>query len=567
MTHESTLTHDDAVLRAIDGWATRTPQAVALECGGERLTYHQLMAAARIVAADLRQDGVIAETVVGVPVSRSLDTVVAIIGVLLAGCAYTPVALDRAFAGVRVSHQTAARAVRSALTNEALHPSPARAGFESSSGLAYVMATSGSTGDPKLVRVSRANLAAAISALGSALPAITPGDTYLHYAAFTFSSSVRQLFLPLCSGAQVLVATEAERLDPAALLARITTSDVTVLDLIPSVLAVLVDSLEESDGGGTALSNSVRLVLLASEPFPTRLAEKWFVVFGARAPLYNMYGLTETAGIVSTYQVVPEGLGGGGFLPIGLPVDGTRIELVGDARSHAEEGEITISGPSVTPGYDDDDAPAGERFRTGDLGRRRPDGVLEVVGRLDSQVKIRGHKVDTNEVAAALEGHRSVTEAAVCDVPDDAGASRLFALVGLRGEVGATELAAFLLEQLPAHNVPQEIIPTAAIPRTVSGKIDRAAVARALRARMPAPSVAADVSHDVVAIWTEVLGRSVDPMDNFFTSGGSSLAAAKVITRVRRRITPLASIRTIFQFPTLARFTREVDRLARDGGE
>ncbi|MFK4082537.1 non-ribosomal peptide synthetase [Kribbella sp. NPDC020789] len=555
----------DTVLRAIEAWAVRSPQAIALECGGERLTYRQLIHAARLVAADLRRQGVGAETVVGVPVSRSLDTVVAVIGVLLAECAYTPVALDRDFTGVKVSHQTAAQAVRSALANETVSaPAPASA-FESPPGLAYVMPTSGSTGDSKLVRVSHANLVAATTALGQALPAITPGDIYLHYAAFTFSSAVRQLFLPLCSGARVLVATEAERLDPAALLARITASGVTVLDLIPSVLALLIDTLEQHDGGRTVVSDSVRLVLLASEPLPARLAEQWFVVSGSQAQLHNMYGLTETAGIVSTYQVVPGSHQQGGFLPIGQPVDGTLIDLVGDAQSPTEEGEITITGPSVMFGYEDGPPTAGNSFRTGDLGRRRPDGLLELVGRLDSQVKIRGYKVDTAEVESALKGHRLVTEAAVCDVPDQAGASRLFALVGLRGEIDVAELRTFLLEQMPAHHVPQEIFATTAMPRTASGKIDRAAVAAELRAQVSTPSTAVDVSRDVAAIWTEVLGRAVGPGDNFFTSGGSSLAAAKVITRIRRHVTPLATIRTMFQFPTLQRFTQEVDRLTRCG--
>ncbi|MGW4801779.1 FkbM family methyltransferase, partial [Nonomuraea sp. NPDC004297] len=274
-------------------------------------------------------------------------------------------------------------------------------------------------------------------------------DAYLHVASFAFSSSVRQLFLPLLYGARVVVATPHQRLDPHALLRLIRDSGVSVADLIPSLLSVLLDAMDglPPQQAGAALGDRLRLLLLASEPLPGPLVAAWRAACGRPdLAMFNMYGQTETAGIVclhplgSADHTAP-------IVPIGTALPGVEIELLGAGAAPAGDGaaEIAVAGPSLALGYRGDPAMTADRFppgpghdggpvrryRTGDLGRLDEHGDLAFAGRADRLVKVSGKRVDLAQIETALREHPAVAEAAVVPLPTEQG-PRLLAFARLR---------------------------------------------------------------------------------------------------------------------------------------
>src|SRR5260370_28419160 len=277
---------------------------------------------------------------------------------------------------------------------------------------------------------------------------VRSSDVSLHTASISVSSSVRQLLLTLTLGAGVVVATTDEIRDPVELFSKIKQFGVTVIDVVPSYWRSCVDALRSLPSAARAelLENNLRLILSASEPLLSDLPRAWRLEFNHQARLVNMLGQTETAGIVATYPIEPINEDRIGVVPIGRPIDCARIYLL-DANLRAvaegESGEICIGGPTVGLGYLNHPELTAERFprdpfsesftarlyRTGDLGRRRLDGTLEFQGRIDNQVKIRGHRVEPAETESALLEHRGVREASVMAIETEPGNSRLVAYV------------------------------------------------------------------------------------------------------------------------------------------
>ncbi|MCG5219211.1 FkbM family methyltransferase [Streptosporangium sp. KLBMP 9127] len=442
-------------------WAERTPRAIAIECRGQTLTYQELDGATRLAADRLRRAGVPAGGLVALPAERDLETVAAIIGILRARCAYLPLDQDAPPDLLRqILHQAQPHLILAGARDlvalaggpreptEPLPPPPA-AVAEPTPGLAYVMPTSGSGGALKLVEVGQSGVRHNLHALGAAVGGITPHDTYLHVASFAFSSSVRQLFLPLLYGARVVIATQHQRLDPHALLRLIRDSGVSVADLIPSLLSVLLDAVDGLPPRevAAALGNRLRMLLLASEPLPGRLVAAWRAASGRPdLAMFNMYGQTETAGIVclhplgSSDHTAP-------IVPIGTPLPGVEIELIDPGTSPAGDGlaEIAVAGPSLAFGYRGDPILTADRFtlgpghdgvparhyRTGDLGRLDERGVLAFAGRADRLIKVSGKRVDLAQIETALREHAAVAESAVVALPTEQG-PRLLAFARLR---------------------------------------------------------------------------------------------------------------------------------------
>src|SRR5260370_12067923 len=277
---------------------------------------------------------------------------------------------------------------------------------------------------------------------------VRSSDVYLHTASISFSSSVRQLLLPLTLGAGVVVATTDEIRDPIKLFTKIKQFGVTVIDIVPSYWRSCADALRSLQPMARAelLENNLRLILSASEPLLSDIPRAWSLEFNHPAQLVNMLGQTETAGIVATYPIVPSNEQQIAVVPIGKPVDGVRIylpEATLRAVADGEWGEIYIGGPTVGRGYLNHPELTAERFprdpfsesstarlyRTGDLGRLRSDGTLEFQGRIDNQVKIRGHRVEPAETESVLLEHRGVREASVIAIETEPGNSRLVAYV------------------------------------------------------------------------------------------------------------------------------------------
>src|SRR5882672_1658110 len=448
--------------------AAQTPEKLAVVCLGRELSYGELNARANQLAADLRSKGVGPNTLVAISLERSLEMVVGILGVLKAGGAYVPLdpaypkeRLELMFADSRptifltqshlVAHLPAHRATTLLLdsvsdslskgSDENLTPQPA------ADDLAYVIYTSGSTGKPKGVMLTHGNVRNYVHSMRNAT-GVSSSDIYLHTASISFSSSVRQLLLPLSVGAGVVIATTDEIRDAIELFTRIKQRGVTIIDIVPSYWRSCVDALRSLPFAARAelLENKLRLILSASEPLLSDIPQAWRFEFNHQAELLNMLGQTETAGIVATYPIVPNNDNQIGVVPIGRPIDGTRIYLLDSSLrpvADGDSGEICIGGPTVGRGYLNHPELTAEKFprdpfaetsaarlyRTGDLGRLRLDGTLEFHGRIDNQVKIRGHRVEPAEIESVLLRSRGVREAAVIASEDQPGNARLVAYV------------------------------------------------------------------------------------------------------------------------------------------
>jgi amino acid adenylation domain-containing protein len=574
------------------------PEQSAVEAGGEALTYGELNAWANQVASLLEGEG---NGLVGVYLPRECVMVAGVVGVWKAGRAYVP--LDPCYPAERLLSFLTDAGIATVLTCRSLLPrlapllaacgrqlkavcvdrddavvagkrteNPARvADLEAA---AYVIYTSGTTGTPKGVVVTHANLGAYAQALPGAL-GIVAGDRYLHTASLSFSSSVRQIVVPLTAGATVIVATEGERRNQEALLERIVEGSVTIADLVPTHWASCVRMLEAQDAARreAMLDNRLRMVLSASEPLPARLVRAWWAL-GHTASIVNMYGQTETTGIVATHPVRQQDVDAVEWVPVGRPIAGTSLSVV-DAEGRGVPvgtwGELEIGGANVAKGYLGQPPLTGERFgrgryRSGDRARMRPDGVVELGGRLDQQLKVRGYRVEPAEVELLLCGHPGVLEAAVAALGSE-GESSLVAGVVARAGVDTAPLSEsckeLLSRRLPAYMVPRSIVVLSALPRTANGKLDRAALAalleRPLGACVGSRSVETQTEQTLAQVWREVLRINVvGPDDNFFDLGGDSIRSVDIVAQGKLAGLNF-SLRDLFQNQTVSALARVID--------
>ncbi|WP_405468330.1 amino acid adenylation domain-containing protein [Streptomyces anulatus] len=443
---------------------------------------------------------------------------------------------------------------------------------------AYVIYTSGSTGRPKGVVVPRQALANLLAAMGRLLD-LSGEDRLLAVTTVSFDIAALELFVPLLGGATVVLAADDDVTDPFALAALVRSSTPTVMQATPSLWRVLADAASDALGGLRALSGG--------EPLPADLAD---VLTRHANGLVNLYGPTETT-IWSTAAV----LGRGAPPHVGRPVRRTRAYVLDRALAPAPigvTGELHLAGDGVADGYlrrpaltaerfvaDPYGAPGDRMYRTGDLARFRDDGTLEVLGRADHQVKIRGHRVEPGEIEAALLAHPSVAEAVVTAVPTPGGDLTLAAycvLVTARREPAseaaggdgrwADPLRHALAERLPEHLVPGHFVALDRLPLTPNGKTDRAALPAVGPAAGPesgrAPRAGAESL--LCDLFADVLGRSgASPDDDFFLLGGHSLSAARLVTALHSRTGAELPVRTLFDHPTPARLAavlEEADR-------
>ncbi|MFC6599702.1 amino acid adenylation domain-containing protein [Kitasatospora paranensis] len=586
------------------GHIARTPHAVAVSGGGRTLTYAQLDAAASALARRLRAAGIGREDLVGVCLGRSVDLAVALLGVWRSGAAYLP--LDPAHprarreftvtdAGVAwvVTDETGRAAVEGLPVGVIPLADPADAepaadpqapDAEPAAGdLAYVIYTSGSTGRPKGVEITHANLAWLLGAADRHFD-FGPQDvwTLLHSPAFDFS--VWELWGPLATGGRVVVLTEDEVRDPAAVHAVLRAEQVTVLNQTPAAFKGLRAHLAQqgADFGDLAL----RTVVFGGDAFDVRDYRDWFAGPGPRRPeLVNMYGITETTVHVTYRRITAEDVGAAVRSPIGRPLAGQHGYVLDAAQRlvpHGTVGELYVAGGGVARGYRNRPGLSAERFpadpfgppgarmyRTGDLVRVLPDGQLAYVGRADHQVKIRGYRIEPGEIETSLRVQPGVTDVAVVARPEPHGGARLVAhVVMTEGRpLDAAALRERLRLTLPEYMVPALFVRHPRLPITANGKVDRAALTAVAGDGAPAAAghvPPAGATETVLArIWAEVLGTErVGRTANFFDLGGDSILALRVIGLARSAGLGL-SVADLFRARTLA----DLARLATEAGE
>ncbi|SCF49123.1 amino acid adenylation domain-containing protein [Micromonospora matsumotoense] len=516
----------------------RSPDAVAVVFEGVGLTYAQLDVRASAVARFLVGRGVGPESVVGVRMSRGVDLVVALLGVVKAGGAYLPIDTSYPAERVELMARDAALVLESV---EGLDGPPAPVRVDPRHP-AYVIFTSGSTGRPKGVVNSHEGIVNRLRWMRDRCRSGV-GDRVLQKTPFTFDVSVWEFFWPLVTGATLVVARPGGHQDPAYLAELIRTERITTAHFVPSMLEAFLPHAASCAG--------LTRVLCSGEALPQGVQDRFFELLPG-VELHNLYGPTEAA-----VEVTAARCQAGHPVTIGGPVPNTRTYVL-DARMRpvpvGVAGELYLAGVQVARGYAGRPGLTAERFvacpfggrmyRTGDLVRWTSGGELEYLGRTDDQVKIRGMRVELDEVRAAVAGHPGVAGAAVV-VRD----GRLVAYV-----VGVDDgVREFVAARLPDYMVPTAVVVLPALPVTANGKLDRAA--------LPAPEFStgrgrapANPREELLsAAFAEILGLDdVGVDDDFFALGGHSLLAVRLISRVRTLLGVEVPLRALFDAATPA---------------
>ena len=569
--------------------ANASPDAVAVVAGDQSVSFTELDERAAVLARQLRARGVGPESLVGVSIERSVDLVVALLGILKAGGAYVP--LDPSYPADRLRYMVADSRVRLVLCDgRQAEESPLRADVElfpvdrlrlvadtgrvaagvAPNNLAYVIYTSGSTGRPKGVAVTHASIASFLTSM-AVEPGLAAGDRVLGLTPLSFDISTLEIFLPLTVGATVVLAPAGANTDPELLADTIEQQAVTVVQATPTTWRMLV----ESDWPGDQ-----RLVLLSGgEPLDPVLAKE---LSGRGRELWNMYGPTETTvwSTVARVDEVEDRIG------VGAPIRATRVYVVDEHGRQVEPGatgELWIGGIGLARGYvdrpgltadrfvpDPFGAAGGRLYRTGDLARFRPDGGLEVIGRADQQVKVRGHRIELGEIESALRSHPRVADCLV-GVDRSAGGDLLVAYV-VRKELALEEsvpadwparLRSHVAGQLPGYMVPQGYAALDELPRTPAGKADRNALAglpyERVRAENRGGAPVSAAAELILGVWRDVLGvPDMSAHDDFFAMGGQSLTAVRSIARLREVLGVPVELPTVFEAPTAVALAREL---------
>jgi amino acid adenylation domain-containing protein len=595
--------------------AAQTPLDVVLLGGPEPLTCRQLNQEANRLAHHLRQQGLAPDQVVALFLERSAHMVLAILGVLKAGGAYLP--LDPALPDQRLAFMLADSRARVLLSAGDMAARARGLGWEAPvwdmdqrpwagqpehdparlnrpGDLAYVMYTSGSTGQPKGVMVEHAGVVNLLRAMEAVTP-LGPGEVFLLKTTYAFDVSLPELLgWAFGRGGLALLPPGGEK-DPQEIIRTIEAHQVTHLNFVPSMFRVFLESLTPRDLPRLA---SLKFLVLVGESLGDDIVEKYRGL-GLAARLINGYGPTEATVYATTCLAAGEGAIWTSDR-IGAPLPNYQVHVLGrhgGRQPLGVPGELCIAGPGVARGYlnraelsaqrfqPDPFNPQGRMYRTGDLARWLPDGNLQYLGRLDSQVKVRGFRLELGEVEHHLLRHPALAQAAVILRPGSAAQeASLEAYYSLAPGVESPgpderELGRFLAQSLPSYMIPARWLRLDSLPLGPSGKLDRNALPSlsdlpgqsSLKAVEPARAEAppvSDLEETVARVWREVLGRDqVGRGDNFFDLGGNSLSLIRVNSRLNQALGLELSLDDLFAHPTVRALARHLARGRKDAGD
>jgi len=570
--------------------AHASPNSVALRAGPNRMTYGDLLQAADRLAADLQVAGAAANVPVGICMARSFDQIVAVLAVLRAGGAFLPIdpewpedrirlVLDDAGAPIVVASSAAAakcraggRTVLDGRQDNRDRANLLRPAAVGSADLAYVIYTSGSTGEPKGVEITHGNLINLVAWHRRAF-SITPRDQASCLAGLSFDALVWELLPYLATGATLHLPPEQARTSAVHLQQWLRREAITIA-FVPTPLAETMIAADWPQG--TAL----RTLLTGGDTLHVRPRP------GLPFSVVNNYGPTECTVVTTSGVVAPEPAAA--RLPtIGRPISGTTVHIldeVGEPVEPGEIGEICISGENVGRGYRNRPALTAEKFlpgnarpktradrlfRTGDLGAWTRDGEIAFHGRCDDQVKLRGHRIEPDEISAVLDHHPSIAQSAIV-ARGEGLEKRLVAYVVPADQQAprAAELHDFLGRRLPTYMLPATFVRVASLPLTANGKVDRPA--------LPEPASANTLQASVYrAPTTHVEGRIVSIIehllqidrvgvdDNFFLLGGHSLLGTQLVARIREAFGAELGLRDLFDAQTAANLARRIEQEVR----
>jgi amino acid adenylation domain-containing protein len=577
-----------------------TPDSVAASWLNQRVTYDDLNRRANRVAHALLLKGVEPETVVALLGDRDLDFLAMLLGIFKAGGIYLP--LDAGHPDHRLTHMLGESRPRVLLTTEAYRQrvKPLTEGFaenarpilltmekirssvkhddnptvpQHAAKAAYVIYTSGSTGAPKGAIVEHRGMLNHLWGKVRTLE-LTAADVIAQTASQCFDISVWQFLAPLLCGGQVCIVPDEIAHDPARLLRHVEIAGVTVLETVPALLQGMLDTAADAEEGEPELKR-LRMVLPTGEALPGQLCRRWL----ARYPeivLVNAYGPAECADDVALHQIsrIPDGQIA--YMPVGRPVPNLELYVLSPSLKPLPvgvAGELCVGGVGVGRGYLRDPArtagvfvphpfakePGARLYRTGDWAHYLPNGVIQFLGRMDHQVKVRGFRIEPGEIESQLLEHADVHEAVVVVKEDARNDKRLIAYVA--GRTSGDALRDFLRERLPDYMVPSVVIMMESLPRNTNGKVDRRALPEPA-GRDPQQTFVAprtDLEAKLAREWAEVLGLpQVGIHDNFFDLGGHSLTAVQLVSRIQKMIGNPIALLDLFQAPTVAGLTERI---------
>ena len=603
----------DRILRQADA----APDRVALDGPCGRMTYGELAGRARRLASVLSD--MHAEGRVGILAHPGAQAIVGVLGILTSGVAYVPVSPDYpdariaeilAHAKVEVLVLTSDQCARlSSLEATAIgRVVVLDANVEACSGipsgmravgvgaidaatplppkrvtgadLAYVMYTSGTTGRPKGVMVRHSAVSVFHDWVHDAF-GVSSGDRFIQTSSLSFGGSIRQMFSPLLAGATVCPAPRSVLKDPFELVEFLEKERITIWNSVPTLWMRLLDCVLELDREGRRASlSSLRWILIGGEHVPAGHVRRWMDRFGSRHRIANLYGSTETVVNATWHDVKGRPNDEDVHTPIGLPRTGSDVLLLNERGNDCRPGEVGVlfvGGPSLSDGYlhaPEETAASfvelpgkpGHYYRTGDLARADADGVLTYLGRADTQVKVRGNRVELGEIEGVLGLHPAVSSAAVLE-HSQAERQWLVAFVqpvadSERPDVNA--LREHVERRLPSFMIPHRFEFVERLPLTTAGKVDRRALRTRVDDTMNAKEPEAgwtDTERVVASVWSALLEtRSVDRADDFFQLGGDSILALEMFQRLRGKVAVLPRPITLYGARTVRRLAAAIDR-------
>ncbi len=575
------------------------PHTTAVLFEGSSLTYGQLDQRANALASRLQTLGVGVETPVAICLDRSLELVISILGVLKAGGMYIP--LDPEYPRERQTfmlQDARARIVLSSRSLAATLPQseayvcylddldlarqagvstaqPVRSSVTPEN-IAYIIYTSGSTGKPKGAMIPHRALANHMRWMQETFQ-FSKHDRVLQKTSFSFDASIWEFYAPLLAGACLVIARPGGHLDPAYLIKTIVQQQITILQLVPSMLRALLD---ESDIG---TCQSLTSVFCGGEDLTVDLQERFFAALPAQ--LYNLYGPTECT--IDNTCWACERVHSRQRVPLGHPILNTQVYVLDRYLQPVPigvTGELYVAGEGLGRGYYRRPELTAEKFlpnpfshkpgsllyRSGDLGRYGADGVLEFLGRGDYQVKLRGYRIELGEIESALSQHAAVRECVVV-VQSTGGEDKILVayVAGLLTQDQATgQFSAYLRSVLPVYMIPSAFVVMESLPLTSNGKIDRRALPAVLglepEAAPASGKTTTPVQEVLLGIWQRLLQHGeLDIHDDFFVSGGHSLLASRLVAQVRKVFKIELAVRSLFEAPTIAQLAQKVESALR----
>ncbi len=569
-----------SISRLIADRASATPDSVAVSFQGASLTFAELERRSNRLARHLRSLGAGSGTLVGILLERSLDVLVGLLGILKAGAAYVP--LDPAYPADRIGFMLEDSEAPLLLTHGALADSlaPVQArivridadwpaiALESGDSLpdgpgpddlAYVIYTSGSTGKPKGTQIRHASVVNFLCSMARE-PGFTSQDRLLSVTTLSFDIAGLEFYLPLVQGGTLAIASRDETTDPRLLQQAMASFSPTVVQATPATWMMLLDAGWKGDPG--------LKILCGGEALPPGLAEQ---LLTRGESVWNLYGPTETTIWSTVHRVCV----GERPVPIGRSIDNTWVYVLDDQLQPVPvgvPGELYIGGHGVAVGYlrrpdltaekflpDPFRGDGSKMYRTGDLVRFRPGGLLEYLGRLDDQIKVRGHRVELGEISAVLGRHPGVKQVCVLDAGSTPDEHTLTAYVvpAADGSLEEQALREHLRRSLPAFMVPSQFVFLDALPLTPNGKIDRRRLAQELaphkeKGEADRITYRDSVEYRLTRIWESVLRvQPIGVTDDFFEIGGHSLLAARLLAKIESAFQERLPLTTLFEAPTI----------------